>query len=129
LTRVEQKIITQQAKDFIKGKGMCVQEENHIYILDYMVVNKIVFLSRYYFLKDIFPYKYVENKGMVYLFDVKRKKKFITLLIHLGNTIVNTFSYIKELSQTLNAFNIKETQPLRGFNPEGFFSEHLASMR
>jgi hypothetical protein len=51
------------------------------------------------------------------------------LPIHVGDTIVNNFSHLKEVSETLNVFNLKEAQPLKGFDPEGIFSEHLASMR
>jgi hypothetical protein len=29
----------------------------------------------------------------------------------------------------LNTFNMKEAQPHQGFDPEGLFSQHLASMR
>jgi hypothetical protein len=32
LTRVEPKRITQEAEEFLKGKGICIQEENHTYI-------------------------------------------------------------------------------------------------
>jgi hypothetical protein len=29
----------------------------------------------------------------------------------------------------VNGFNMKESQPLKGFDPEGCFQKHLASMR
>jgi hypothetical protein len=34
-----------------------------------------------------------------------------------------------EISEVLNILNLKEAKPLQGFDPEGLFSQHLASMR
>jgi hypothetical protein len=42
---------------------------------------------------------------------------------------IRSSSHLIEVSEMLNAFNLKEAEPLKGFDPEGLFSEHLASMR
>jgi hypothetical protein len=51
------------------------------------------------------------------------------LHIPIGDTIVNNFSHLKEVSKTLNVFNIKEAQPLKEFVHKGIFSKHLTYMR
>jgi hypothetical protein len=42
---------------------------------------------------------------------------------------VRNSTHLMEMSEMLTPFNLKEGELLRGFDPEGLFSEHLASMR
>jgi hypothetical protein len=60
LTRAEPKRITQEAEEFLKGKGICIQEENHTYI-GCMVVKKTPFFSQYLSMIDILWWKFVDN--------------------------------------------------------------------
>jgi hypothetical protein len=56
LVGVDPKSITQEAEDFLKGKGICIQEENHTYIRLYgcqenPLLLPIFFCDRYYVMK------------------------------------------------------------------------------
>jgi len=72
---------------------------------------------------------YGKYKAWSILFERNRKRQFISFPFVVSNiTIRNTF-HLLEVYEMLNAFNMKEVQPLQGFDLEGLFSEHLASMR
>jgi hypothetical protein len=43
--------------------------------------------------------------------------------------MIKNISHPKQVSETLNIFNLKETQSVRGFDPDRPFSRHLASIK
>jgi hypothetical protein len=123
LVGAEPKRITQEAEYFLKGKGICIQEKNHTYICLYgCQENPLllpIFVCDRYFVVEVFR----QYKSWCILFDRKRKKQFITLPLRVGDTMVRNLAHLKQVSETLNLFNLKEAQPLGGFDPEGMFSD------
>jgi len=108
LTRATPTRITQEAEDFLKGKGVCVHKEYHTYIglygYDGIPFLLIIFVFDRYFVAKVCR-KY---KTWSILFDKKRKRQFISLPFDVSNRTVRSSSHLIEVSKILSAFNLKE---------------------
>jgi len=123
LTRGERKVEEKEKEieDFLKGKCICVQEENHTYITLYNCEENPLLL--FIFVCDKY---FIQYKARCILFDRKIKKQFITLHIHVRDTIVNNSSHIKEV--WIHLIHPKDRQLLSSFGIEWFFSKHILFM-
>jgi hypothetical protein len=74
LTGVEPRRITQEDEDFLKGKGICVQEENHTYIKLYGCEENPLLLPIFVCDKIFCSQKSVDNirHGVFYLIEKER---------------------------------------------------------
>jgi hypothetical protein len=119
---------TQEAEDFLKGKGICVHQEDHTYIKLYGYGGSPFLLPTFvcdrYFVAEV----YRRYKTWSIILDKKRKKQIISLPFNLSNTTVRSSTHLIKVFEKINAFNLKKEEPLRGFYLEGLFSEHLTSM-
>jgi hypothetical protein len=101
------KRINHKDEEFLKGKGIFIQEKNHTYIWLYGYQEKPfllpIILYDIYFVMEVCR----QYKSWCILFDRKRKKRFTTLPFKVGNKIIKNLSHLKEVSETLNVFNIK----------------------
>jgi hypothetical protein len=91
------KRITKEAEYFLKGKGICIQEKNHNYILLYGCLENPLVLCIYICVRYFFVAVCHQYKAQRILFDVKRKKQFITLHVRVGDTIVRKISHLKQV--------------------------------
>jgi hypothetical protein len=95
-----------------------------------MVVKRTPSYSQYLSVIDILWPKFVDNiKLGVFYLTGREKGNSLHCLFKLETQLSRIWPILKEVSETLNVFNLKQAQPLEGFDPEGLFSEHLASMR
>lgn len=121
--------ITREAQGFLKGKGICAYEENHTYIIIYGYEGSPLLLPvivcDWYLVAKV----YRQYCSWSIVFDKKKKKQFIPLSFHLFDVTINNSSHLHEVFENLKVFNLKEVEPIKGFDPEGLSSEHLASMR
>jgi hypothetical protein len=83
------------------------------------------FICDQYFVDEV--YKQYKN-GPPFLIK-KRKRQFISMPFDVANVTIRSLSHFIEVFEMLNAFNLKEAKPLKGFDPKGLFFYHLASMR
>jgi hypothetical protein len=51
------------------------------------------------------------------------------MLFTITNVTIISSSHLIEVAQMNNSFNLKEGEPLKGFDHKGLFYEHLTSMR
>jgi hypothetical protein len=63
-----------------------------------------------------------QYKAWSIMFDRKRKNQFISLPFHVANTTVRNSAHLMEMSEIITPFDLKEGELLRGFDPEGLFS-------
>jgi hypothetical protein len=77
----------------------------------------------------LFPRSAGNTKHGPPFFDKKRKRQFISMPFNVANVTIRSLSHLNKVFEMLNAFNLKEVEPLKGFDPEGLFYDHLASMR
>jgi hypothetical protein len=120
--------ITQEAKDFLKGIFVCMKET--ILTSGCMDIMEAHFFSLHLFMIGILLPKFAANTkhGPPFLIK-KRKRQFIFLPFNVANMKIRSSSHLVEVYEMLNAFYLKEAKPLKGFDLEGLFFEHLASMR
>jgi hypothetical protein len=114
LTRVAPTRITQEVEDFLKGKGVFVHQEDHTY-------TRLYGYKGIHFLLSTFAYDRY--------FVAKVCRKYKTWSILFANTTMRSSSHLIEFSEMINTINIKNAEPLEGFDPERLFYEHLESMR
>jgi hypothetical protein len=95
-----------------------------------MVSKKIPFYYLRLYVIDILSQKFFRQyKTWCITFDRKRKRQFISFPFQVGDTRVKNLAHLKEVSEILSAFDLKEAEPLSGFDPQGLFSQHLKSIR
>jgi hypothetical protein len=91
--------ITQEAEDFLKGKGVCVHQQDHTYIRLYgnegipFLILKCVY-DRYFFAEVCRQYK---------AWSILFYKKIISLPFNVSNITVRRSSHLVEISEMLNA--------------------------
>jgi hypothetical protein len=106
LVEAYSKRINQKVEEFLKGKGIFIQEENYTYIQLYGCEENPLLLPTFvydrYFVMEV-CWKY---KEWCILFEKKRKKQFITFPFRVGDTIIRNLKHMKEVSETLLVYLI-----------------------
>jgi hypothetical protein len=103
-----QQRITQEVEDFLKGKGICMHEEDHSYIRLYGYEGSpfllpTFFCDRYFVVELCRQYKTWST-----IFYKKRKSQSISLPFNVAIVTIRSSSHLIKVSEMFNVFDLKE---------------------